>query len=223
MGILERVSKDLIQLDGVDSVYLAGSRAYGGETEYSDWDIFGIVDSNYDFSSEEELNKKLSEKSGREIRFRGISAQELQGGEQKGIITRYVPIEVLIKSFPRWKHLAGDDHSLDDFKVKYASVQEEKTFYIRRLTKNREKAERGDLPFPFGDYVKTVLLLTNICQVGRGEEYTLNYQEIAARSSGIEKKLASLCVNFRNSHQIDKQKFFTELDQYLNIIIHNKD
>jgi len=219
---LESVSIQLIELDGVHSVYLGGSRAYGGETESSDWDLFGIVDSSYDFSSEEELNKKLSEEFGREIRFRGINVQEPQDGEQKGIITRYVPIEVLMKSFPGWKHLAGENYSLDDFKVKPASIQQEKSFYIRRLTKNREKAEKEDLPFPFEDYVKTVLLLTNVCQVGRGEDYTLNYQEIAARSSGIEKKLASLCVNFRNSHQIDKQKFFRELDEYLNKISDNK-
>jgi predicted nucleotidyltransferase len=215
MKVLEAVSKELIQLEGVDTVYLGGSRAYGGETESSDWDFFGVVDSNYGFDREENLNKRLSEEVGRDIQFRGISVRELQDGDQEGIITKYVPIEVLMKSFSSWIHLAGENYSLDDFKVKPASIQEEKGFYIQRLTKNRDKAEEEDLPFPFRDYVKTVLLLINSNQVSKGAEYTLNYQKIAARSSGVERKLASLCMNFRTSRQSDREKFFDELDRYL--------
>jgi hypothetical protein len=209
------VAKELIELEGVRAVYLGGSRVQGGETDSSDWDFFGIVDSNYDFDREDELNENLSSKYDSKIRFRGISIQELNGGNQKGVLTQYIPIEILIKSFSKWKHLGGKSYSLNHFELKPASIQTEMRFYLERLSNYRKEAENSSLPFPFDDYVKTVLLLINIQQVIRGEGYTLNYQKIAKRSSEEEEKLTSLCIEYRNSNQIDKDRFFRELDKYL--------
>lgn len=201
--------------EGTKSVYLGGSRAYGSEKEGSDWDFFGIVNEDYDFGRESQLNEELSDIYDQNIKFRGISLEELNEGEQKGILTLHIPVEIVLKSFRFWEHLAGIKYEKEDFEVDPATNEEEKKFYLKRIKTNRMKAEKGELPFSFEDYVKTVLLLIGIRQVKDGKKYTMNYEKIKDRSKGKDRKLAEICIKYRKTGEIDRNSFFYNLDSYL--------
>lgn len=199
----------------VESLYLGGSRAVGAETESSDYDFFGIVNEKYDFNEEKELNGELSEKYGEEIRFRGISLGELKGGDQKGIITEPIPLPVVLKSFPNWKHLKGKKHRLEDFEVEPASPEEEADFYVETLEKFRENAEKNKIPFPFEDYVKNVLRLIGAEEQMEGEDFTQDFEKIAEGAPEHAEELAEICIRFRRTGEMDKERFFELLDEYL--------
>ncbi len=217
--MIKRIAEDILEkTEGIESIYFGGSRAYGSEKEGSDWDLFGIVNEDYDFGKESHLNRELSDSYDREINFRGISLEELNGGEQKGVLTRHIPLNVILKSFRFWDHLTGKKYSLEDFKLDPATDEQEKKFYLNRITKYREEAEKGDIPFLFEDYVKTVLLLIGVRQVMDNKDYTMDYERIGKRSEGDEKELASMCMRYRKTGDIDKDKFFEKLDYYLSCL-----
>ena len=215
----QKVASDIKNLvDGVQSIYLGGSRAYGAEKAGSDWDFFGVVDSQYDFGDEKKLNEKLSDKYSQEIRFRGISLEELNGGQQRGVLTKHIPVQIIMKSFRFWKHLDGTKYRLENFEVSPASAKQELKFHIKRIRNYEQEAIDGQLPFPFEDYLKTVLLLISAKQQTEGKDYTLNYKRIQERSNGLDKMLADKCMRYRNEGEIDKEAFFKELRRYLNSI-----
>ncbi len=199
----------------IESLYLGGSRAVGVEMEGSDYDFFGIVNENYDFNEEKELNRELSKKYNEEIRLRGISLGELNGGNQRGIITKHIPISIVLKSFPNWEHLKGRVYRLGDFEIEPASSEEEAGFYIETLEKFREEAENDELPFPFEDYVKNVLRLIGAEEQIRGESSTQNFEKMAKRAPEHAKKLAEICIRYRKTGEIGRERFFELLDRYL--------
>jgi len=204
------------RLEGeVEALYLAGSRAIGAEERHSDYDFFGLVNRRYSFDEERKLNQELSHKYDEVIRFRGISLQELNGGEQKGVITKHVPLPVILKSFSNWKHLKGKEYSLEDFEIKPASPEEEAEFYITVLKDYRKKAEQEELPFPFEDYVKNVIRLIGAEEQIQGGRFTQDFTEIVDRCPAHVKELGEMCLRFRGTGDIDRSKFFLELDKYL--------
>ncbi len=217
MSSVEEIAEDIwTRLEGkVESLYLAGSRAIGAEEKHSDFDFFGIVNEDYSFDEERKLNQELSQKYGEVIRFRGISLDELEGEAQRGIITKYVPLSIILKSFSGWKHLRGREYSLEDFRVKSADAEEEIKFYLQILEEYRKKAEEEKLPMPFEDYVKNVIRLVGAEEQIEGEEFTQDFEEIVERAPGHVVELAEICLRFRKTGEIDRERFFKELDRYL--------
>ncbi len=188
----------------IEALYLAGSRAVGAETKGSDYDFFGVVNEDYRFEKEKKLNQGLTEKYDEEIRLRGLSLGELNGGKQKSIITKYNPISVILKSFPNWKHLRGKEYSLEDFKVEPATAEEEARFYLDVLENNRSKAEKDELPMPFEDYVKNVLRLIGAEEQLEGENFTQDFEKMAERAPDHAKELAEICLVFRKTGSIEE-------------------
>jgi len=94
---------------GLISLYLAGIVPSKDQITSSDIDIFGIVESDFDFQEEEKVNCYLriylAKEMGIETIFRGIALSELNGGKQKGTITKWIPIRILIKRLPFFQHL----------------------------------------------------------------------------------------------------------------------
>ncbi|MDP6626987.1 MAG: hypothetical protein QGG50_03720 [Methanopyri archaeon] len=215
-GFLERLSRDTAQQVGASlrSLYLGGSRAIGAGIPSSDWDLFGIVEDTYDFTDEVPLNDSLSEAAVVPVRFRGIAASELAGGHQRGTITRYVPLPVLLRGFPFWRHLAGEPLTPEDIAVRPATAREELTRDLTRLLEHREAVGQGELPFAFGDYIKTFLMLVGAEQELRGHPFTLDYREIARREKD-RAHLVHRSLAIRNGIDLGRDRFLAELDIYL--------
>lgn len=215
-AFLERLSRDTVQQVGssLRSLYLGGSKAIGAGIPSSDWDLLGIVEDTYDFADEGPLNDSLSEAAGVPVRFRGIAASELAGGHQRGTITRYIPLPVLLRGFPSWRHLAGEPLAPEDIAVRPATAREELAHDLARLLEHRDTAEQGELPFAFGDYLKTFLMLVGAEQELRGHPFTLDYREVARREKD-RAHLAHRALALRNGMDLDRGRFLTELDAYL--------
>lgn len=197
------------------SLYLGGSRAAGSDTKCSDVDLFGIVHDFYNFDNEDNLNQELSEEFEMDIKFRGIAWSELQGGKHKGVLTKHVPLNVVLKSFNIWKHLKGKKYTLDDFEVEPATPSEEGSYYINRLKSDFDDAKSNNLPYDFMDYVKTTLLLIGVEEQLDGYSFTIDYNLIKVRAEGDSEKLAERCMNYRKKGKIDSEAFFQDLDDYL--------
>lgn len=139
----EEVSNFLIEERGghLLSLYLAGSRTNSSRVEDSDWDFFGLVNDDFSQEKEDEINYMLERNFKQEVNFRAIYISELEGGKQKGILTKYIPVEILVKAMPQWEHIDGEKYSQEDFKIKPATPSEEIEFYIGRLKDFRQKAK----------------------------------------------------------------------------------
>lgn len=217
-GKIGQLSEEIWKaLDGkINTLYFSGSRVYGAHVKSSDIDFFGIVNDKYDFSKEEALNKELSEKTGERVNFRGISLHELEGGNQQGTITKYVPLSILLRGFPLWKYVKGEDYALKEFKIKPANPKEELKRNVERLKEYRQAAEQNKLPFRFGDYLKTFLMSVEAIQEIKGQPYTLNYGEVAKRETDPEiRHIAKQCMKYRKGQEIDREKLLQEIDAYL--------
>jgi len=94
---------------GLLSLYLGGTVPSRDRIPSSDIDTLGLVESAFDFKEEEKVNRYLrgclKEEIGIDSTFRGVALSELNGGKQKGVITKWVPIRILIKRLPFFKHL----------------------------------------------------------------------------------------------------------------------
>lgn len=213
--IAERVW-DKVGSMNLKSLYLGGSRAAGSDIKSSDVDLFGIVQDFYDFEKEEKINEELSKDFELEIKFRGIAWKELQGGEKKGILTKYVPLEIVLKAFDTWKHLKGKEYTLDDFEVKPADPNTEGKYYLKRLKSDMEAAQKNNLPYDFMDFIKTTLLLIGVEeQFKEAYSFSIDYNLIKIRAEGDAKKLAERCMNYRKNRKLEREKFFVELKEYL--------
>lgn len=201
-------------VEGVKALYLAGSRAVGCETSRSDWDFFGITDELYDYERESDLNDQLSSRFEADVRFRAICHAALLGGSPKGVLCKYIPLRVLLRSFPEWKHLRGESFRLDDFSIEVASDQDAVRFHKGRLKQYFEKARTDALPFPFADYVKSIFLWIGARQALRGHEMTMSYVDIAVRADEQE-KLARLCLQYREGSDVPKSELLEALQDTL--------
>ncbi|MDP7080105.1 MAG: hypothetical protein QF415_09460 [Candidatus Undinarchaeales archaeon] len=215
-AFLERLSRDTVRQVGASlrSLYFGGSRAIGAGIPSSDWDLFGIVEDTYDFDGEEARNSSLSEAAGEPVRLRGIAASELADGPQHGTLTKYIPLPVLLRGLPSWRHLAGKPLAPEDIIVRPATAREELAHDLARLLEHREAAERGELPFAFGDYLKTFLMLVESEQELRGHPFTLDYREVARREKD-RAHLAHRALAMRNGMDLGRGRFLAELDTYL--------
>lgn len=217
MSLINKIVTDILREleDSIESLYLGGTRAIGAEKPGSDYDFFAIVNEKYDFDKEEDINDRLSNKYDKKIRLRGLCLNEMNGGKQRGTITRYIPVPIMLKSFNKWVHLAGKEYSLNDFETEPATVKEEIEFYINKLKDLRKAAERGELAMPFGDYVKCALRLIGAEGQSRGQAFRLDFEKIVKDASPKAKELANICLEQRKTGKIDKEEFFRKLDDYL--------
>lgn len=169
--IIKRIS-DFTVLElkekGLISLYLSGTILTKDRTPQSDIDIFGIVTSNFDIIEEEnKINKKFEENGkelcgGIETRFRGIGIDELEGGKPRGVLAKYVGLEVLIKKFPFFKKLWGEDIDFSKFPIKPLKAREEAKKEIGTIEKFLEKLKKGEELFPIQNFPKSILYLARI-------------------------------------------------------------
>ncbi len=130
---IDRIREVIVQKltnKGLISLYLGGTVPSEDRIQSSDIDTLGIVEWDFDFTEEEKVNCYLrgclKEEIGINSTFRGITLSELNGGKQKGIITKWVPIRILIKRLPfRHRGIAKQlvSHvTYDGYKRKYRSI-----------------------------------------------------------------------------------------------------
>ena len=170
---------------GLISLYLAGTILTKDRTPQSDIDIFGITTSNFDIIEEEnKINKKFEENEkelcgGIETRFRGIGIDELEGGQPRGVLAKYVGLEVLIKKFSFFKKLWGENIDFSKFPIKPLKAREEAKKEIRTIEKFLEKLKKGEELFPIQNFPKSILYLARIeAEQDYGFQFDPSYKKL---------------------------------------------
>lgn len=222
---LESMVEEILKFNnGIISIYLGGSRAGGFELSNSDYDFFLLVTDDYDYEKEikffgsfEETHKysenPLSSKFNCDIRARGISLSELQGQGQMGNLTKYIPVQVLLLSFPYWKHMWGKTHTLSEFKITLCGLNQQYEYALQKVKKLKERVKSGNTTLSY--FVKSVLLLAGIEEQLRGLDFTPNYIEITKRFAKEPNHIIHTCLAIRNGKHVNKNKFLQSLDEYL--------
>ena len=112
---------DMLGDAGLKTLFYAGNE---DTTPYSDIDLFGIVSPGFDIEKHEQAinahydNARESDYGGLEVRFRGIGEDELNGGEPRGVLAKYVGLGELIPQFGFYKHLWGEKPDFSKYSVK---------------------------------------------------------------------------------------------------------
>lgn len=88
-----------------------------------------------------------------------ITLSELNGGKQKGTITKWVPIRILIKRLSFFKHLWGKEFDFSEFRIKRYKPQQEARIQIKNIRVNIESIGKGTQGFPIRDVTKHLLSL----------------------------------------------------------------
>ena len=97
------------------SIYLWGSILTDEfDTESSDIDAIGIVGDDVPISEKDLLNKTLQTKLAR-LKINFLYLSELNGGETRESMARFIPIECILYDMPFWLHVAGRKLQKEDF------------------------------------------------------------------------------------------------------------
>ena len=113
-AIINQVSEETVSKlhdRGLLALYLGGTFLTPDQLPSSDIDLLGIVAKAFDFCEEDHLNRYFDEfvepEFGIKSCFRGITISELQGGNQKGNATSWIPIRIMIKQLSFHMHFIG--------------------------------------------------------------------------------------------------------------------
>jgi len=222
---IDRIKEIIVQKlkdKGLISLYLGGTVPSEDIIPSSDIDIFGVVEQDFNFEEEERLNshltKYLAKEIGIEVRFRGITLSELNGGKQKGTITKWVPIRILVKRLPFLKHLWGKKFDFSEFRVKRYSPQQEAKVQIKSMRRNIESIRKGTQGFPIRDITKHLLSLIALeAEVENGFAFHPSYEKLAKY---LEKKghIVHRAIALRKQAEIDRTQilfFCRQAEKYL--------
>ncbi len=166
-NITEFTVKEL-KYKGLISLYLSGTILTKDRVKLSDIDLFGIVSPDFDIIKEEnKINSDFEKKSkilcgGFETRFRAIGIDELNKGKPRGVIAKYIGLDILIKQFPFFKKLWGKDLDFSKFKVKPIKPKQEAKIHIKTIELFLKKLKKGEELFPIQNFPKSVLFLARV-------------------------------------------------------------
>lgn len=214
---------DRLKDKGLLSLYLGGTVPSTDRIPSSDIDTLGIVESAFDFKEEEKVNRYLrgclKEEIGIDTTFRGITLSELNGGRQKGIITKWVPIRILIKRLPFFKHLWGKEFCFSKFQVKRYEPQQEARVQIKNIRKNIESLREGTQGFPIRDITKHLLSLIALeAEIEYGFIFDPSYDKLVKHLEKENGHIVHRAMALRKKPQINRTQillFCNQAQKYL--------
>ncbi len=208
---------------GLLSLYLGGTVPSKDRIPSSDIDTLGIVESAFDFEEEEKVNRYLrgclEEEVGIDSTFRGVTLSELNGGKQKGIVTKWVPIRILIKRLPFFKHLWGKEFDFSKFQVRRYEPQQEAKVQIKNIRRNIESLRKGTQEFPIRDITKHLLSLIALeAEVEHGFTFDPSYEKLAKHLEREKRHVVHQAMAVRKRPQINRTQillFCSQAEKYL--------
>ncbi len=223
---IDRIRKVIIQElkdKGLSSLYLGGTVPSRDRIPSSDIDTLGIVESAFDFKEEEKVNRYLrgclKEEIGIDSTFRGVTLSELNGGKQKGIITKWVPIRILIKRLPFFKHLWGKEFDFSKFQVKRKEPQQRAKVQTKNIRRNMTSLRTGPQEVPIRDITKHLLSLIALeAEVEYGFTFNPSYEKLAEHLQGEKGHIVHQAMALRKKPQINRTQmllFCNQAEKYL--------
>lgn len=161
----------------------------------------------------------MAKEIGIEVAFRGITLSDLDGEEQKGTITKWVPIRILIKRLPFFKHLWGKEFDFSQFGVKRCSPQQEAKVQIKNIRRNIESLRKGTQGSPIRDITKYLLSLIALeAEAGYGFTFDPSYEKLAKYLEGEKGRIVHRAMVLRREPEINRAQilhFCSQAEKYL--------
>ena len=206
---------------GVMGLYLGGSALSSDFLPWSDIDLYGIVEDAFDFDGEKVIIQKLNDttRSATKIplSFHGIAMSELQGGPQKGTITSWVPLCVLIKRLPFFPHLWGLKVDFRNLPLKPCRLKEEAMYMLPRIRRDIKWVKDG-LFIP-GEIPKQVMHLARIeAEAERDAENLHRFNDIAAHYADTPDHIVHPAMSLRKTEHLTRKmviEFCDIVEKYL--------
>ena len=155
-------------------------------TPFSDIDLFGIVAPDFDINKNEKvINKhyedvRKTDYADLEVRFRGIGLDELDGGNIRSVLGKYVGARELLKEFPFYRSVWGEDFDFSKFKLKPLTPAEEVNKIGDKIVNYLDGLEKGKEAYPIQNFSKDVLRLVRVEAVGEhGYKFHPSYKRLA--------------------------------------------
>lgn len=146
----------------VESLYIGGSIQAKDRIETSDIDIIGIVKDNFPEEFENKINAELKNKiKEMTCKLRIIYDSELKGGEQKGFITKLLPVKLFIRRLPHFPIIWGKEIDTNNTIGPY-SYNEEAKVQIKIIKNYIKQINAKTKPVPFEWIPKAVFYLSAI-------------------------------------------------------------
>ncbi len=222
-AIINRVSEATVSKlhkRGLLALYLGGTFLTSDRLSSSDIDLLGIVMKTFDFCEEDHLNRYFDEfvepEFGIKSCFRGITISELQGGNQKGNVTSWIPIRIMIKRLPFYMHLWGMKFDFTTFPIKpYPPKQEAGIHFIgikRSIKSIRRK--NGKLRLSPQAFAKQVLHLAFVeAEIAYGFKFTPSYEELIDHLKDRKDHFAHRALVTRKAEAVSTEEYLTFCDQ----------
>lgn len=215
---------------GLISLYVSGSILTEDRNQKSDIDLFGIVEQNFDFNNEEELNKLFIEKQeelckGIETRFHGVTITALQGGDigRSVVGKKNFGVKTLIKRIPFYTQVWGKkfdfkkDFSITPFKLKDDALRQIEItkdaitdFLKDKKTKKFEKL------------LKNIINLVAIeAEKEKGFSYDPSYSKLTRHLKKEDTHIIHKAMKLRNNDatQDEMIQFCSDAEEYIKEIL----
>ncbi len=218
---ITRVAAAELMDKGLMGLYLGGSALSPDFLPWSDIDLYGIVEDTFDFDSEPVTTHKLQDATrsftGIPLSFHGIAMSELQGGSQKGTITCRIPLSVLIRRLPFFRHLWGLKIDFRNLPVKPCGPKGEATYMIPRIRRDIQWVRDGQ--FIPREIPKQVMHLARIeAEAERAAGYLLGFSDVAAHFADTPGHIVHSAKTLHKTEHLARDmviEFCDEVEEYI--------
>ena len=224
-NIIEESKHTILENDensGITGLFIGGTIKAEDRTKNSDIDYIGIVNSDFRDNDERRINEMLrqnSQASGIEVKLRVLYESELAGDEQRGFISKLIPIRLWIKRLPHFVHIWGKMFNAAKTIGPYSNTEEAKIQigiirgYIARWRNDTDS-------FHFDWIPKAVLYLCSVESEGEyGHEYTISFHELKDYYADIKDHIIHTSLFqrefFRKTNNEEKECYVSNVEEYL--------
>ena len=222
-AIINRVSEvtvSKLHKRGLLALYLGGTFLTSDRLSSSDIDLLGIVTKMFDFCEEDHLNSYFDEsvepEFGIKSCFRGITISELQGGNQKGNATSWIPIRIMIKRLPFYIHLWGMKFNFTTFPIKPYPPKQEADIHFNDIKRSIKSIRRknGKLRLSPQAFAKQVLHLAFVeAEVVYGFKFTPSYEGLIDHLKDQKDHFAHRALEIRKAETVSTEEYLAFCDQ----------
>ena len=221
--IIEECKKIILDQNNSDSIqalYIGGSIKPQDRVRDSDIDVIGIVFETFPEDLEAKINKELKESIiNMKCKLRVLYLSELQGGNQKGFISKLLPVKLFIRRIPFFPLIWGNPLEIENTIGPY-TIHEEIKVQTVLLTKYINNIDSINNKIPFEWIPKAILYLAALeLEFRRKAEYTISFSEIQNQWNDHKNHIVHDSIHIRqNNYEIsdsDKDKYITKAINYM--------
>ncbi len=206
--------------ESIQALYIGGSIKPQDRVRDSDIDIIGIVFETFPEDLEAKINIELKETIlNMKCKLRVLYLSELQGGNQKGFISKLLPVKLFIRRIPFFPLIWENPLKIEATIGSYTIIEEieVQTTLLKKYINNLDSINNKS---PFEWIPKAILYLAALeLELIKKAEYTTSFSEIQNEWNDHKNHIVHDSIQIRqNNYEIsdsDKEKYITKAFNYM--------